>query len=163
MIYLVAMAVLVAGCNTEKKEEASKEAAPATESAQASDAGQAKEPDYITVQHCLIGFQGSLPGKNVTRTKEEAAKLAEEILKRAKDGEDFGALVQEYTDDAYPGIYKMANFDAVPDMAAKIYPRGQMVAAFGDTGFPLPVGGIGMAAYDPQKSPYGWHIIKRIK
>ena len=25
------------------------------------------------------------------------------------------------------------------------------------------VGGIGMASHDPRKSPYGWHIVKRIK
>jgi parvulin-like peptidyl-prolyl isomerase len=38
-----------------------------------------------------------------------------------------------------------------------------MVPAFGDAGFPLKVGEIGMASYDSTKSPYGWHIVKRLK
>jgi parvulin-like peptidyl-prolyl isomerase len=38
-----------------------------------------------------------------------------------------------------------------------------MVPAFGDVGFALPPGQIGMAEYDPVKSPYGWHIIKRLE
>ncbi len=117
-----------------------------------------EEPRYVTVQHVLIGFKGSV-GQKVTRTKEEAQELAEDVLRRAKAGEDFGALVREYTDDSFPGIYKMSNHGvpAPPGGSA----RGGMVAAFGDVGFPLEVGGIGMAAHDSTKSPFGWHIIKR--
>lgn len=37
-----------------------------------------------------------------------------------------------------------------------------MVPAFGDVGFPLKVGEIGVSKYDPQNSPSGWHIIKRL-
>jgi hypothetical protein len=43
------------------------------------------------------------------------------------------------------------------------YARNKMVAAFGDTGFPLEVGEIGIADADRKKSPYGWHIVKRIE
>jgi hypothetical protein len=121
------------------------------------------EPDYVTVQHILIGFQGSVRGKAITRSKLEAQVLAEDILKRAQAGEDFDALVKEFTDDSHPGIYKMANHGIPADMANKVYSRGKMVPAFGDVGFPLEAGGIGMAAHDPQKSPYGWHVIKRVK
>lgn len=124
---------------------------------------EAKEPDYITVQHILIGFEGSVPGKGITRSKEEAAALANEVRARALDGEDFDVLVKEYTDDSHPGIYKMANTGLPGDRTAQVYPRAGMVPAFGDVGFPLDVGGIGMAAYDPQTSPYGWHIIKRLE
>ena len=38
-----------------------------------------------------------------------------------------------------------------------------MVRGFGDVGFQLDVGEIGMAEYDPGTSQYGWHIIKRIE
>jgi parvulin-like peptidyl-prolyl isomerase len=48
-------------------------------------------------------------------------------------------------------------------MSQKVFPRDKMVGAFGDVGFPLQVGEIGLAEYDPQKSKYGWHIIKRIE
>ena len=120
-----------------------------------------KEPDHITIQHVLIGFKGSLPGKNITRTQDVAKKLAEEILARAKKGEDFDGLVKQYTDDSAPGIYSMSNNGVAP--AEGEYARGGMVPAFGDAGFPLKVGEIGMASYDAAKSPYGWHIVKRLK
>lgn len=120
-----------------------------------------QQPDHITIQHVLIGFAGSVPGKNITRTEEEARKLAEEILARAKQGESFDELVKKYTDDSAPGIYSMANNGVAP--AAGEYPRGRMVPAFGDAGFPLQVGEIGMASYDKTKSPFGWHIVKRLK
>jgi hypothetical protein len=122
-----------------------------------------EEPDHITVQHILIAFKGSIPKPDVTRTKEEAEKLAKEIFERAKKGEDFDALVKEYTDDQHPGIYSMANFNVTPDTANQEYSRSQMVQVFGDVGFTLEVNGIGLGEYDPQKSKYGWHIIKRIK
>jgi hypothetical protein len=118
-----------------------------------------EEPQYVTVQHILISFTGKLPGRNIARTQEEARTLAEDLLRRAKAGEDFDALVREYTDDSHPGIYRMSNHGVQAPPGG--YARGGMVAAFGDVGFPLEVGGIGMAAYDARKSPYGWHIIKR--
>jgi parvulin-like peptidyl-prolyl isomerase len=120
-----------------------------------------KEPDHITIQHVLIGFKGSVPGKNITRTQDEAKKLAEEILARAKKGENFDDLVKQYTDDAAPGIYSMSNKGVAP--SEREYPRERMVPAFGDAGFPLQVGELGMASYDKVKSPYGWHIVKRLK
>jgi foldase protein PrsA len=137
------------------------ETKPVTAPAPAAAAEGAKEPDHITIQHVLIGFTGSVPRKNITRTQEEAKKLAEEILARAKQGESFDELVKKYTDDAAPGIYSMANNGVAP--AAGEYARGRMVPAFGDAGFPLQVGEIGMAPYDSAKSPYGWHIVKRLK
>jgi len=126
-------------------------------------ASGAEEPDHITVQHILIAFKGSIPKPDVVRTKEEAEKLAKEIFERAKKGEDFDALVKEYTDDAHPGIYSMANFNVTPDSANQEYSRSRMVQVFGDVGFSLEVNGIGLGEYDPNTSKYGWHIIKRIK
>ena len=122
----------------------------------------AKEPDHITIQHVLIGFTGSVPGKNITRTQDEAKKLADDILARAKKGENFDELVKNHTDDSAPGIYRMANTGVAPAAEGE-YARNRMVPAFGDAGFPLKVGEIGMAPYDSTKSPYGWHIVKRLK
>ena len=121
------------------------------------------EPDRVTVQHVLISFKGSIPNPSVTRTREEAESLAREIFERAKKGQDFDALVKEYTDDQHPGIYKMANTDIPPDQSQQEYSRTRMVKAFGDVGFSLPVGGIGLAVFDPETSKYGWHIIKRLE
>jgi parvulin-like peptidyl-prolyl isomerase len=121
------------------------------------------QPDRVLVQHLLIAFEGTIPDKTIARTREEAEKLALELLDRAKAGEDFDALVREYTDDQHPGIYAMANFDIEPDPSAEEYSRSRMVKSFGDVSFGLPVGGFGLAVYDPDASKYGWHIIKRLE
>lgn len=122
-----------------------------------------KEPDHVTVQHILIAFQGSIPDDKVTRIRDEAESLAQEIFERAKKGEDFDSLVKESTDDQHPGIYKMSNFDITPDEAQQEFSRSRMVKAFGDVSFKLSVNEIGLAEYNPETSKYGWHIIKRIE
>ncbi|HUS14439.1 MAG TPA: peptidylprolyl isomerase [Chloroflexia bacterium] len=119
------------------------------------------EPEHIEVQHILIGYSGSVPGKRITRTREEARTLAYDILKQAQGGTDFDALVRQHTDDSPPGIYGMANNGVAP--ARGEYKRGGMVGAFGNVGFRLQPGDIGVADYDANSSPYGWHIIKRLK
>lgn len=119
------------------------------------------EPEHVQVQHILIGFQGSVPGKPITRSKDQAKDLAYEILEQAQGGADFDALVKKYTDDSHPGIYGMSNRGVSP--APGEYPRDGMVAAFGNAGFPLDVGGVGIADFDPRTSPYGWHVVKRLK
>jgi parvulin-like peptidyl-prolyl isomerase len=122
------------------------------------------EPERVTVQHILIAFKGSLPNdQKVTRSRADAEKLALQIFERARAGEDFEAMVKTYTNDSYPGIYRMSNRGVPPDPARKEFSRTGMVKAFGDVGFGLEVGGIGLAVYDPATSKYGWHIIKRLE
>ncbi|HEX2914228.1 MAG TPA: peptidylprolyl isomerase [Chloroflexia bacterium] len=119
------------------------------------------EPEHIQVQHILIGFRGSVPGQRITRSQEEARNLAYDLLKQAQGGADFDELVKKYTDDSPPGIYGMSNRGVQP--ARGEFGRDQMVGAFGNVGFRLNVGEYGVADFDPNTSPYGWHIIKRIK
>jgi hypothetical protein len=175
-------------------------------------------PERIIVQHILISMAGTaVPG--VTRTKEEAEQLANQMLEQARGGKDFTALVMEFTDDETskstepPGQYRLMNDgvfmdyedlkaqvaifkarqEVITDLQAKVqaqeltmqqaqellragdegrmvelqkmqwFPRGDMAQGFSDTAFSLEVGGVGMAAHDPVTSPFGWHIIKRIK
>lgn len=117
--------------------------------------------EHIKLQHILISFAGKVPGKSITRGQEEARVLAGQILERAKSGEDFDELVRANTDDQAPGIYRLANSGITP--ASGEFSRDRMVPAFGNIGFSLAPGGIGMAEYDPRTSPYGWHIIKRLE
>jgi hypothetical protein len=121
----------------------------------------ANTPAHIEVQHILIGFAGSVPGKGITRTKEEAKKLAHEILDKARKGANFDTLVATYTNDSPPGIYKMSG-SGVPPQPGE-YSRDQMVPAFGNVGFAISPGNIDIAEYDPSASPFGWHIIKRLR
>lgn len=117
--------------------------------------------DHIAVQHLLIGFAGSIPGRPVTRTLSEADSLAGSLHIRVRAGEDFDSLVQVYTDDSYPGIYRLANTGVTP--AEGEYPRSGMIQGFGDGAFSLEVGGTTLVPYDPRSSPYGFHIIKRLQ
>lgn len=140
------------------------ESEPATMSAKSTDVDTLAngEPKRIEVQHILISFQGR--GTTATRSQADAQLLAIEVLGKAQSGEEFDALVKEYTDDAFPGRYKMTNLGVDSDpMHGQEYKRDEMVAAFGDVGFKLKVGEIGLSNYHADKSPYGWHIIKRIK
>jgi hypothetical protein len=178
---LAALVVLAAGCS-QKTEETTTHASdstvtaappatttPDTGAAAAPTASNtmpvkpATPPEHIEVQHVLIGFQGSVPGKTVTRTKAEAEKLAQEVLERARKGESMDQLVQQYTDDQFPGVYDLANDGVAPDPAKQEFKRSGMVKGFSDAAFGLSVGNVGISNYDPTTSPFGWHIIKRLK
>ncbi|UCH85022.1 MAG: peptidylprolyl isomerase [Candidatus Latescibacterota bacterium] len=153
---LIIVAFLLAGCGGAPEEAVSEAASTSTEPA-------APEPDRITVQHILIAFEGSVEGKGVTRSKEEAGQLAQELFERAKGGEDFNALVEEYTDDASPGIYGIVNFGLEGDEIRQVFPREKMMACFGDVGFALEVDEVGLAVYDKSSCKFGWHVIKRLR
>lgn len=119
------------------------------------------EPDTVVVQHILIGIKGKVRGKDVTRNKKEAQALADELYRRALDGEDFGKLVEEYTDDRVPGIMRVTN-KGEPTRADS-FERDQLALGFGDTAFRLEVGEIGLVKYSYASSPFGYHIIKRLE
>lgn len=117
------------------------------------------EPQRILVAHVLISFAGTRT--QATRSRDAAEKLAYEILARARKGDDFNKLMKDHSDDSGEGVYGLANFRVSPK--GNDYERKGMVPAFGDVGFKLEVGSIGMSVHDPAKSPYGWHIIKRLE
>jgi hypothetical protein len=123
----------------------------------------ATPPEHVLVQHILIGFQGSIPNKPIARSREDAEKLANEVLQKARSGENFDALVQAHTDDQFPGVYALANNGVAKDPTKQEYGRDEMVGGFGDVAFDLSPGNIGMSPYDAKKSPFGWHIIKRLQ
>lgn len=118
-----------------------------------------KEPERITVQHILISFAGA--ETEATRTKAEAETLANDVLRRVRGGEDFNAVMRELSDDPGPGVYSMSNRGVRENRGE--YPRDGMVPAFGNVGFTLDVNAVGLAPYDPATSPFGWHVIKRLK
>src|SRR5262245_1265353 len=118
------------------------------------------EPERITLQHILISFAGA--GTDATRSRAEAEKLAADVLARTQKGEDFGAVMKQLSDDPGEGVYSLVN-DGAKKQSADEYPRKGMVPAFGNVGFKLAVGQIGMAPHDAKASPYGWHVIKRLK
>jgi hypothetical protein len=129
------------------------------------------EPDTVVVQHCLIKCSATpTPGREgkQMRTVEQARKLAEELVIKVKNGSDFGEIVKSYSEDPGsvkndpPGSYTLVN-DGKPKPDPKAIDRGSFVAGFTSVAFSLDVGDVAVAAYDPELSGHGFHIIKRIK
>lgn len=109
----------------------------------------ADEPFEIEAAHLLVMHEESRGApKAVARTREEAKARAEEALERIRDGEDFGTIVEEYTDE--PG-------GAARQGALGRFARGMMVKPFSDAAFALDVGEVSEVV----ETPFGFHVIKR--
>jgi len=159
---LLPLLVLASGCASKGGSTTTSTGSSTTTEAKVSTTPD-KEPDHIRVQHILIGFKGSVPGKNITRTVDEAKTLAYSLVDSAKAGTNYDDLVARHTDDSAPGIYGLANRGVTPAGPPSEYGRDQMVPAFGNVGFKLKLGEIGVADYDAKTSPYGYHVIKRVE
>lgn len=105
-------------------------------------------PEMVHCQHILLltidpATRQPLPADQVQAKR----KQIDEILKRARAGEDFSKLATEYSED--PGS-KDKGGDLPP------FPRGQMVPEFEAAAFALPTNQIS----DVITTAYGFHIIK---
>src|SRR5262245_13075569 len=105
----------------------------------------------VKVQHVLVAFVGAKKGSESKRNYEEARAKTEQLLQRARAGEDFGALAKTSDDDP-PGIFTLTQQD-----------RGDYARYFSDVAFRLAVGEIGVTPFHSSKSPFGFHIIKRLE
>ena len=102
-------------------------------------------PERVHAQHVLVKV-----AKDATPAQDAAArKKAEDVLARAKKGEDFAALARQYSDD--PG--SKANGGDLPPFG-----RGAMVPPFEQAAFSMQPGEI----RGPVKSDFGYHVIKLI-
>ena len=125
-------------------------------------AGPALDQGHIQVDHILIGVNHAR-NPSGKYTQEEARKLAYDLMDQLKNGADWAALKKKHSEDPPPGgPYALADHGVAVKYPDELE-RGFMVGAFGDVGFTLAVGEIGMADFHPRQSPYGFHIIKRVK
>lgn len=97
-----------------------------------------KDPQYVSAQHILFMLDSG-------KYQDPKAKC-EEVLKRAKAGEDFVALMKEF------------NEDTGETAAGYSFGPGEMVPQFEQAAFALDYNQIS----DVVESEYGFHIIKRI-
>jgi protein-disulfide isomerase len=99
-------------------------------------------------KHLLIMYAGSRRAPaTVTRTRDEALKLAEQVFQMAASGAAFESLVAQYSDE--PGAAARGG-----DLGR--FPKGAMVPEFEKAVESLKVGSIGVA-----ESPFGFHVILR--
>ena len=125
-------------------------------------ASAAEEPDVVHVMHILIRFKGATNDGDATRSRGQAAKIADKLVEMAReDGADFEDLMVKYSEDR-PAAFILVNED-VPEMVEGGRKRSDMVIRFGDVAFGLEVGEVGLAKHHAALSPFGYHIIKRIK
>ncbi|MCA8938536.1 MAG: peptidylprolyl isomerase [Planctomycetes bacterium] len=130
----------------------------------------ASRPDaddgVVEVEHILIAFKGS-ERSTQSRSKSEALRLVREIHEKLLKREDFGKLKEAHTDD--PGqktagsTYTMFDSTKGGSSARNRFDRKDMAKGFGDTSWRLNVGEWGIADYNKATSPFGWHIIRRVK
>jgi peptidyl-prolyl cis-trans isomerase D len=100
---------------------------------------QFSTPEQVHALHILLKTEG--------KDEAEVKKQAEDVLKQAKGGADFGALAKKYSEDE-------GSKDKGGDLS--FFGHGQMVPEFDQAAFSLQPGQIS----DLVKSQFGFHIIK---
>ncbi|MCK5553188.1 MAG: SurA N-terminal domain-containing protein, partial [Deltaproteobacteria bacterium] len=96
----------------------------------------------VRARHILV----QVPPDAIPEKTEEARKRAEEVLAKAKKGEDFGSLAEKYSEG--PTAKKGGDLG--------YFPRGRMVKEFEDAAFSLQTGEISPVV----RTQFGFHVIK---
>ena len=107
-----------------------------------------KTEGEVRASHILIAYEGAeSASEDVTRSKEEARGIAEEVLAEAQaDPDNFAELAKQYSDG--PTGPNGGDLD--------FFGPGQMVAPFEEAAFAMDVGDIS----DVVETQFGFHIIK---
>lgn len=112
--------------------------------------GDFEEPEMVRASHILIMTTDPRSGAQLTAEQLKAKrKQIDDLLKRARAGEDFEKLATEYSED--PGSRDKGG--------VYTFPRGQMVAPFEAAAFSLKTNQIS----DVVTTSYGYHIIKLLE
>jgi parvulin-like peptidyl-prolyl isomerase len=127
---------------TSKPVAAKPASAPVEPSAQ-----NAANEELIAASHVLVAYQGAMRSE-ATRSKDEAQKLAQQVVEQAKAGKDFAALAKTHSDDK-------GSAGKGGDLGR--FPARRMVKQFADAVTALKPGEISGVV----ESPFGFHVIRR--
>jgi len=100
----------------------------------------------VTASHILLMYRGAQRSR-ATRTRAEAQTQIADIAAQLQDGADFAELAKNHSD--CPSARAGGNLG--------VFGKGQMVGAFEEAAFKLPVGGTS----DVVETGFGFHIIHR--
>lgn len=103
-------------------------------------------PDQVHASHILLMYNGSARS-TATRSKEEATKLIGELDAKVAAGADFAELARAHSD--CPSAARGGDLGS--------FGRGQMVGAFEEAAFGLPVGGTSGVI----ETQFGYHLVRR--
>jgi len=157
-LLVAALIGLTSGCGSDSGTEAQMGAAsppspsqPAGDPAAQPEAISEGRPGELNAAHILVMYQGSLKaGPEITRSKEEALALAQEIATKAKaEGADFAALAKEHSDGP-----SSENGGNLPNFMPH-----EMVQPFSEATMKLAIGEVS----DVVETPFGFHVIRRQK
>jgi peptidyl-prolyl cis-trans isomerase C len=108
-----------------------------------------EQPEMVRASHILLKTRDDSGAELSDDKKAEKHKLAEELLKRARAGEDFAKLAEQYSED--PGSKDRGG--------EYTFPRGQMVPEFEAAAFSLKTNEVS----DIVTTQFGYHIIKLLE
>jgi parvulin-like peptidyl-prolyl isomerase len=103
-------------------------------------------PDRIKASHILLMYAGSARS-SAKRSKQQAQTEIAALKTRLDGGEEFAALARAHSD--------CPSGKSGGDLGT--FGRGQMVAAFEQTAFALPIGEVSGVV----ETDFGYHIIQR--
>jgi hypothetical protein len=144
----IAVVALLSACGT---------SAPATPEEAAQEI-LAREPPAASAEvlHVLVAWSdlasaygARMDERAKTRTKAEADTLAMDVLKRARAGEDFPALMKAHSED-WASAQTGKTYSVTPD--------ARLVPPFKALSLRLQPGETGIV-----RTNYGWHVIQRIQ
>ena len=107
-----------------------------------------KEKKQYNIAHILISVKGETSPNGLS--DEEAKKKAEEILEKAKNGEDFSSLAKDNSTDT-------ANASKGGELGWSSKENSPFVKEFSEVAYSLDKGAI---SDNVIKTPFGYHIIK---
>jgi hypothetical protein len=112
--------------------------------------------NHAMVKHILVGwkdlgeaYNGHQDARGAKRTKAEAESVIQEALAKLKNGDDFDAVMKEYSEDS------VSTSTGKP---LEVKPDAGLVIEFRLLSMRLNVGEIGVC-----QSDFGFHIIKRLE
>jgi parvulin-like peptidyl-prolyl isomerase len=110
--------------------------------------------EEILVRHVLIRHKKAKNAGDTKRKPAEAKALARKIAKQAKEGADFKELAKKHSEDKAVELSSGNHGGLLPPFA-----RGEMVTRFWQFAFALDVGKVS----DVVETPFGFHVIKRVR
>jgi hypothetical protein len=116
----------------------------------AASSGTAATPDTIVARHILIQYIGcKRADAKIVRTREQALKVAEEVERRLKAGDDFAHLVVDFSDE--PNASSRGG-------SLGRFGHGVMDKVFENAAFKLKPGEISPVI----ETSFGFHVIQRM-